>query len=137
MMRFQPWCLKLLEIVCSQVLRGWLALEEMGDTDDNAVGDGQDRLLLAASPSDALVVGMQGGSRRTSEASSHLPHNGTQPDISFGSRSDSRRLPPLCRFPGHTPAHQARGLADGKPDISMPISATLLAAAIALRQGIV
>src|SRR5713101_9982828 len=37
------------------------------------------------------------------------------------------RLPPLCLLPGHTPAHDARYLAEGNRVISSPISARIAA----------
>jgi hypothetical protein len=40
-----------------------------------------------------------------------------------------RRLPALCLFPGHTPAHEARCFAEGKRVMSGPISASIAAAA--------
>src|SRR5215471_11682906 len=46
-----------------------------------------------------------------------------------------RRLPPLCVLSGHTPAHEARCLAEGKRLISTPISARIAAAAICLHAG--
>jgi hypothetical protein len=48
-----------------------------------------------------------------------------------------RCLPPLCLLPGQTPAHEARCFAEGKHAISLPISATLAAAALWPTQGIV
>jgi len=48
-----------------------------------------------------------------------------------------RRLPALSLLPGHTPAQEARGLAVGKRVMSVPISATLAAAAVSPTPGMV
>ena len=48
-----------------------------------------------------------------------------------------RRLPALCRLPGHSPAQGARCAAEGKRVMSVPISATMVLAAVSVPPGMV
>ena len=137
MMTFKTWSLQAIEILLPQVLVGVFGRQDMIANYQNAMCHGPDRLVLSASAGDAMILSMQVGSTRTSDAQRDLSHNGAPPNITFGGGPVSRRFPPLCRFPGHTPAQDARCLAVGKRDISLPISATMIAAAMALMQGIV
>src|ERR1700730_1420067 len=67
----------------------------MVDNHDDALCNSPDRLVLASSTSDAMVLGMEIGSGSTSNADGNLSHYGSQPDITFGGSSTESFAPAL------------------------------------------
>src|SRR2546422_1277922 len=59
----------------------------MVDNHHDAMCHGPDRLVLASSTSDAMILSMEVGSTRTSNAHRDLSQNSAQPDIAFGGGS--------------------------------------------------
>ena len=136
MVAFDSGCIQLVEVVDAELPVRAAGAQDVVDHDQQAVRHGDNRLLAPPTPSDAPELRMEVAGLGADAGPGDLPRialSQTLPRLT----GPFSRLPALCLLLGHTPAHEARCPALGQRPISVPISARMAAAAIALIPGIV
>lgn len=121
MMTLDASCIKMVKILTTQITVGLFVPQDVIENDQHAMGHGDHRFLFAASTGDAMVLGRQVVAFRMRDHPQHFRQDRFEIGVA---------LPALCLLPGHTPAQDARCLADGKRLISVPISANSAAAEV-------
>ena len=107
----EPGVVKLLEVVRSQVMVGLVGAQHVIDADQEAMGDRHNGALFAAAPRESVIERRWIGVMRMDSGPGDLPQR--CPSVARSQRLPGvlcplKRLPPLCLFPGQTPAQEAR-----------------------------